>query len=199
MNPTLLDRSRPAVRFAGPTAVLALVLFFAALGVHGDDVGAIARGPLGATSNVLALLSLLLLLAGLVQLARRPVLHDATGAVLLAGAGTVLVAGGAWAQLVLLPVVAVEAPTLADEGSGLLTAGYVVSFLVAALGWLLVALRLRRDPELSRGVVRLLLVGVLLMVTPLPVRWFLLTVAVTLLASEQPTTARSAATVPATG
>lgn len=199
MNPVILDRARPAARFAGPTAVLALVLFFAALGVHGDDIGAIARGPLGVTSNVLALLSVVLLLAGLVQLARRPVLHDATGAVLLAGAGTVLVAGGAWAQLVLLPVVAVEAPVLADEGSGLLTAGYVVSFLVAALGWLLVALRLRRDPELSRGAVRLLLVGVVLLVSPLPVRWFLLAIAVTVLAAEQPAAARSTAAVPATG
>lgn len=199
MNPPLLDRSRPAARLAGPVAVAALVLFFAALGVHGDDVGAIARGPLGATSNVLALLSVLLLLLGLVQLARRPVLHTATGPVLLAAAGTVLLAGGAWAQLVLLPVLAVEAPALADGGAALLTAGYVASFLVTGVGWLLVALRLRHDPLLSRGRVRLLVVGAVLMISPLPVRWFLLAVAVSLLAAEQPAPARSAAAVPATG
>ncbi len=88
---------------------------------------------------------------------------------------------------------------MANEGAGLLTAGYVVSFLVAAAGWLLVAVRLRHDGDLSRGRVRLLLVGVLFMLSPLPTRWFLLAVAVSLLAAPQPVASPRRTAVPATG
>jgi hypothetical protein len=180
---TALDRTRPLTAAAAASAVASFALFPAALAVHGEDIGAIARGPLGVTANALALLSVLGLLLGLVHLARRPCLDDERGlrAVLLAATGTVLVAGGAWAQLVLLPVLAVEAPRVASEGAGLLTAGYVVSFLVAGAGWLLVALRLRRDPALRPGRTRLLVAGAVLMVAPLPTRWVVLAVAVALL------------------
>lgn len=145
--------------------------------MHGDDAG-LARTAIGVGSNALALASLLCLLAGLALLAQRPSLRAAPGRVLLAGAGTGLVAGGAWTQLVLLPVLAVEAPVVAREGAGLLTAGYVVSFLVAGLGWLLVGLELRADLTARRLHVRLLLVGAVLMVPPLPARWILVAVAV---------------------
>ncbi|HVM27041.1 MAG TPA: hypothetical protein VM433_05125 [Mycobacteriales bacterium] len=200
MTAPLLDRTRPLALLAGPVAVAAAGLFFAALAVHGDDIGAIARGPLGVASNLLALASVLLLLLGLVRLTARPALDDGAGAasLLVAGAGTVLLAGAAWAQLVTLPVFAVEAPRVADEGTTLVTAGYVVSFVVAGLGWLLVAFRLRRDPALARGRVRLLLVGAVLMLAPLPTRWFLLAVAVSLLAATEtapsPAVRRPAAT-----
>jgi hypothetical protein len=179
------ERVRLLARGAGPAAVAALVLFLAALVVHGDDVGAITRGPLGAVSNVLALASLLLVLCGLVAMVHRhaPLRDGAgSGAALLAGAGTVLVAGGAWAQLVLLPVLAVEAPRVANEGAGLLTAAYVGSFLVAGAGWLLVAVRL--GSEVRRGRRVLLIVGAVLFLAPLPARWFLLAVAVSLLVDE---------------
>jgi hypothetical protein len=181
------DRTRPAALAAGPVAVAALVLFFAALAVHGDDVGAITRNPLGIGANVLALLSLLLLLVGLVRLAARPALADAagTGAVLLAGAGTVLAAGGAWAQLVTLPVFAVQAPQVANEGATPITAAYVGSFLVAGLGWLLVAVLLRRDDRMTRARTALLVAGAVLLVLPLPTRWFLLAIAVSLLARDE--------------
>jgi hypothetical protein len=175
----VLSRTRRLALAAGPTAVAALALFLLALAVHGDDVDAISRGALGVTANVLALVSLLLLLVALGRLALRPALHErGLAAVLLAAAGTVLAAGGAWAQLVLLPVLAVEAPDVASGGARLLTAGYVVSFLVLGLGWLLVGLRLRAD---GTGV-GLLVAGAALAVAPLPTRWFLLAVAVSVLA-----------------
>lgn len=178
----VLSRTRPLALAAGPTAVAALALFFVALAVHGDDVGAISRGVLGVTANVLALVSLLLLLVALGRLALRHALHErGLTAVLVAGAGTVLAAGGAWAQLVLLPVLAVEAPDVASGGATLLTAGYVVSFLVLGLGWLLVGLRLRADGT----AVGLLLAGAAFAITPLPTRWFLLAVAVSVLARRE--------------
>lgn len=178
--PSLASRS---AALAGPAAVLAVVLFFAALAVHGDDAVALTRSALGVASSAVGLLSTGLLLIGLVHLAlSSPALREAPAALVLAGAGTLLLSGGAWAQLVVLPALATEAPVMANEGHSLVTAGYVVSFLVACLGWLLVALRLRREPQLRRGHVRLLLAGALLMIVPLPGRWFLLAIAVTLLA-----------------
>ena len=178
----VLSRTRPLALAAGPAAVAALVCFFTALAVHGDDVPAISRGALGVGANALALLSLLLLLVALARLAMRPALHeDGLGAVLVAMTGTVLAAGGAWAQLVLLPVLAVEAPEVAERGATLLTAGYVVSFLVLGVGWLLVGLRLRRDGVPSG----LLMAGAALAIAPLPTRWFLLAIAVSLLAVRE--------------
>lgn len=179
---SVLSRTRPLAVAAGPAAVAALVLFFGALAVHGDDIGAISRGVLGVAANALALLSLLLLLVALARLVVSSGLQErGLGAVLLAATGTVLTAGGAWAQLVLLPVLAVEAPDVAEGGATLLTAGYVVSFLVLGAGWLLLGLHLRRAGVPSR----LLIAGAVLAIAPLPTRWFLLAVAVSVLALRE--------------
>jgi len=194
--------ARRGAALAGPTSAVAVLLFLVALAVHGDDVAALSREPLGVTSSVLALVSVGLLLLGLVHLAlTRAPLQEGAGlvAVLVAGAGTLLLAGAAWTQLIVVPALAVEAPRLVNEGTGLVIAGYIVSFLCTGLGWLLVGLRLRRDPGLGRGRVRLLLAGSVLMVAPLPTRWVFLAVAVTLLVSARPAPVASAAPVPVTG
>jgi hypothetical protein len=196
----LMSTTRRVAAWAGPFAVLSLVLLIAALAVTGDDIGAVARSPLGVAANAIALLSVGLLLVGLVHLVRASSsLHDQAGGVaaLLAGAGTLLLAGGAWSQLVMLPALAVEAPAMANEGHPLVTAGYVGSFLLAGAGWLLVALRVRRDGLVTRGHARLLLAGSLLMIAPLPSRWFLLALAVTLVARRRPAEAAAPQLVPA--
>jgi hypothetical protein len=82
----------------------------------------------------------------------------------------------------------------------LLTVGYAVSFLLTGVGWLLVGLRLHREPSVARRRVRLLLVGAVLMVAPLPGRWFLVALAVSLLAAaEQGAVPARTAAVPVTG
>lgn len=190
----LASATRRGAVLAGPAAVLSLLLLFAALAVSGSEVAELARSPLGALSSGVALLSVGLLLLGLVHLARTvPGLQDRAGrwAVLAAGVGTLLLAGAAWSQLVVLPALAVEAPALANEGTGLVTFGYVVSFLATGLGWLLVALRLRGSELLSSGQVGVMIAGSVLMVAPLPTRWFLLGIAVSLVARTR------AAAVPA--
>ncbi len=68
-----------------------------------------------------------------------------------------------------------------------------MSFSLAGLGWLLVALRLRRDRTLPRRVVTLLLVGAVLFVVPLPGRWVLVAIALSLLARAEPAAAPAAA------
>lgn len=185
---------------AGPAALVSLLLLFAALAVHGDAAVDLSRSALGVASSALGLVSTGLLLLGLARLAAHPQLQGPGGSasVLVAGGGTLLLAGGAWAQLVVLPVLAVEAPSLAEGGSGLVTAGYVASFLTAGVGWLLVALRLRGDASLSRAGVRLLLAGSVLMLAPLPTRWVFLALAVTLLVRRKERTPATAP-VPALG
>ena len=158
----LVSATRRGAVLAGPAAVLSLLLFFAALAVSGSEVADLTRSPLGALSSGFALVSVGLLLLGLVHLARTaPRLQDNGGrwAVLTAGVGTLLLVGGAWSQLVVLPALAVEAPALANEGTGLVTVGYNVSFLATGLGWLLVALRLRGSGLLSSGQVGLMIAG----------------------------------------
>lgn len=200
LDAPLLATARQAGVLAGPAAVLAVVLFFAALGVTGDDPGALSRSPLGVASNSVALLSIVLLLLGLAHLASTSAaLRSAPAAVVAAAAGTLLMSGAAWTQLVVLPALATEAPRMADQGHSLVTAGYILSFLAAGLGWLLVALRLRRDQLLGRGRVRLLVAGAVLMIVPLPGRWFLLAIAVTLLARSYPARAAVRQPVPAAG
>ena len=181
----LAQAVRRGAVLTGPAAVLSLLLLLAALAVHGSEVSDLARSPLGALSSAVALVSVGLLLLGLVHLAlTAPGLQDRIGmwAVLAAGFGTLLLVGGTWSLLVVLPALAVEAPALAREGTALVSAGYIVSFLATGLGWLLVALRLRGSTVLSSGQSALLLAGSVLMVVPLPSRWFVLALAVTLVA-----------------
>jgi hypothetical protein len=49
--------------------------------------------------------------------------------------GTLLVAGGAWASLFVLPSLASSAPDVLDSGLGGVIVGYVASYAVLALGW----------------------------------------------------------------
>lgn len=185
MNPSA-SAVRRAALLTGPAAVLSLLLLFGALAVHGDSTAALSRSALGVSAAALGLASTVLLLVGLAHLALSSAqLHAAPVALLVAATGTALLVGGAWAQLIVLPALAQEAPRLADQGTGLVTAGYVISFLVAGAGWLLVGLRLRRDDVLPRGPVRVLLAGAVLMLAPLPARWFVLAVGVSLLARHR--------------
>ena len=184
-------RWRPAVLAAGPLGVLALVAFVAAIVVDGDDELVLATSELAIASSVAGLASLVLLIIGLFGVAIR-VSSVRRGAGLvgwsIACVGTVLTAGGQWALLFVLPGLAGSAPDLAANGIGSVQAGYVVSFLVMAVGWLIVGITLLRAdaPRLASWLV---LVGAVFCVAPLPSRFFLLAVAVSLLARSWSTPA----------
>ena len=53
--------------------------------------------------------------------------------------GTVLGAGGYWTYVFVLPELSKRAPSVADQSSGSVLAGFFVSFLIMGLGWLLFA------------------------------------------------------------
>lgn len=63
-------------------------------------------------------------------------------------------------------------------------AGYLVSFIALGAGWAWAAYVLRHSPEAGRGLRIALLVGAVLCVAPLPARFAVLAVAVSLLVAR---------------
>lgn len=87
----------------------------------------------------------------------------------LAMAGSILVAGGAWDSLFTVPYLADEAPQVLDaETSGSLLAGYVISYLVFAIGWAVFATATLRAHALPRIASVMLLAGAILAIPPTP-------------------------------
>jgi hypothetical protein len=170
-----LDRLRRNAALAvGPFGLTSVALFVIAVaGNAGDDV-AMMRSPVMMAASVagLACLNALSVCALLPAEGGRGPLGT------LAFVGTVLAAGGEWALLFVTPALAVEAPHLAVEGHPLVLAGYVVSFITMALGWVYVAVQGRRSGWLTRGGAIAYGVGALLLVAPLPSRFAILAVIV---------------------
>jgi len=141
------------------------------------------------TASALALL----LLLGLALLALYLVQEHRLGALghagaLVALAGTVLAAGGAWDSVFTVPYLAEVAPGVLDRGtSGPLLAGYVGSYLVFVVGWAAFAVATLRARVLPRGASIALLAGALLAILPAPtaLRTLVLTVAVAVLATRR--------------
>jgi hypothetical protein len=92
--------------------------------------------------------------------------HAGYGVALL---GTLLAAGGQWDALFAVPYLAEHAPSVLDRGTdGSLLAGYVVSYLVFAVGWTSVAVTTLRAKVLPRGAAIVLLAGAVLAILPAP-------------------------------
>ncbi len=125
---------RPLGIAAGPVTVVALGLVLAAAATAGTDI---ESSPLAVASSALLLLALLGTGAtAFAALARAREAGRGAAAPSLAVVGTVLVAGGAWAALFVLPALAAEAPDVLESG-GLTSVmvGYVASYAVFGLGW----------------------------------------------------------------
>lgn len=184
-NRTVGDPGPSALRAAGPLAIVALVAFVASLVTTGGEEIALATSPLGIAASLAGLAALVALVIGTSSLpASRPALGSGVGRVgwLIALVGTVLAAGGQWAQLFALPGIATAAPALLRDGISSVVAGYIASYVVLATGWLLVGVSLLRSGTERRAVVWLIIVGALLCVAPLPVRFALLVLGASLLA-----------------
>ncbi len=83
--------------------------------------------------------------------------------------GTVLLAGGLWTDLFVVPGLAAGAPALVAAGpDALATAGYVVSSAVFALGWTTVGVAALRARARPRAAALLLVIGALVSFVPAP-------------------------------
>ena len=173
-------------RLAAPAGSIAAALALAALVLFGVVVGSgtisQAAGSAAFYAPTLAALgSLIALIIALVSLFVRQSGELGTLGVvgfLAALVGTVLGAGGYWTYVFVVPYVASQAPTLADQSSGSLLVGFVVSFLLMGVGWLLFAVATLRTRVYPRWAVLLLMAGSVVTIVPMPSRTLVLSVAV---------------------
>ena len=128
---------------------------------------------------LLYLLGTVLLLLGLVGLYASQ--SEAAGVLGLVGflgafVGTALLSGAIWFELFITPSLATEAPELAEAELGL--AGFILSFLLVVIGWLVFGVATLRARVYPRWPAILLIVGVGLSFTPIPLSGIVLSVAV---------------------
>jgi hypothetical protein len=191
MNPSSLLRSLATA--AGPLTVVALGLVIAAASTA--EGTAVESSPFAVASSAVLLGALLGVgAAALLALARLRETGRTTAPPVVAVVGTVLVAGGQWAALFVLPALSEHAPRLLSSGElGSVTVGYVASYAVFALGWIATAVALLRARALPVWLGVMVLVGSVASLVPAPeaMRLLLLSIAVTLVAR------RSGATTPA--
>jgi hypothetical protein len=139
-----------------------------------------ASSGLGIGASVSALAAVVFLCVGLTGLAVRiPTLRHGYGlfAWAVATMGTLLTAGGYWSAVFVQPGLATMAPNAVRDGIPSVTAGFVVSYMVMGLGWILVAVALLRL-RLVRVSGWFVILGGLVCFTPLPFRYLVLAVAV---------------------
>jgi len=178
---------RPAALATGPVAVLSLVLLVVTLVVEGAESDlAIAESPIAVASSVGAMAGLMLLALALFRFMQElEPLREGLGLIgsNLAMVGILLGIGGAWSMVFVLPgLAAMDAGReIAASGIPLVQAGFIASFIVLAIGWLLTAVSLVRSRAVPRWTAVLLLVGAVICIVPLPSRFFLIAIAVTVI------------------
>jgi hypothetical protein len=184
--------TRPAVLWGARAAIaapiLAVLSVAAGIPVFTEDLADVAGTTRWVLVTASALAILILLALGLLALYLAqedrfgPLGH---GAALVALAGTMLAAGGAWDSVFTVPYLAEFAPGVLERStSGSLLAGYVSSYLVLVTGWAAFAVATLRARLLPRGAAITLLVGAILAILPAPtaLRLFVLLVGAALLA-----------------
>ncbi|MDT0274302.1 hypothetical protein [Blastococcus goldschmidtiae] len=174
---------RPLAGAAGPAAALALGSFVAAMVTAGEDD--LDTSPLATASSALLLVALFGIAGtAMAALARMREGGRGIGGVAVAVVGTVLVAGGTWTALFVMPALAAEAPEVLDGELAGIVVGYVASYLVFTVGWVWTGVALTRAGIVPRWLGVLVAVGGVLafVPSPEPVRLLVIGVAASLLA-----------------
>jgi hypothetical protein len=174
---------RPLAVIAGPAAVLALGSFVAAVLVAGED--GLDTSPLATASSALLLVALLGIGATAVSaLARLREAGRGVPGIAIAVVGTVLVAGGTWAALFVMPAIAAESPEVLDGDLAGIVVGYIASYLVFTVGWVWTGVALIRAAVVPTWLGVLVAVGgvVAFVPSPEPVRVLVIGIAASLLA-----------------
>jgi len=166
------------VRVGGLAAILAGVLLVLGelvnllVGFDTDPVEA-ATSAISVFQSVLFMLGVALLLVGLVGLYTH--LAEATSGLLglvgflLALVGTGMVMGVVWDQTFVVPALARVAPAVLEtQPPALVNFGFIFSFALFGLGWLLFGVGAYRARLYPRIAVILLMVGAVLIILPLP-------------------------------
>jgi hypothetical protein len=184
---------RSLATLAAPLTVLALALVIAAGATAGS---AVESSPLAIASSALLFLAALGIGSAAVASFGR---GRGVAGPAIAVVGSVLVAGGQWAALFVLPALSSRAPNLLSSGAlGSVTVGYVASYAVFAVGWIVSAVALLRARAVPTWLGVLLLVGAVASLVPAPeaIRLLILSVATTLAARRLTAPAPEADRVP---
>ena len=164
---------------AAVLAIVALVGFIVVVGSGTISEGAASAAfylPTGA-----ALLSTVLLGIALVGLFRYQEERLGTMGVfafLVALAGTFLSAGAQWTYVFVVPYFAEPAPELINESSGPVLAGFLLSYALLAIGWVLFGVATKRAGLLPNKGAVAMIVGAAIAFFPLPSRTLVLALAV---------------------
>jgi hypothetical protein len=185
--PTAADRApTPVPRWGARAAVAAPVAAAIAIVVGApvwtDDLSDAAGTSRFVVANAVTLGVLLLLALALVGFymrgERRLGILGHAGFV-VAFTGVVLAAGGAWDSLFTVPWLADEAPAVLDDPTGgSLLAGFVISYLVMVIGWVLFATAHLRARLAPRGASIVLVAGSVVAILPAPTALRLLPLAI---------------------
>jgi hypothetical protein len=148
-------------------------LLMGGLGGHDQPFSETATTTSFALTGLLSLLAAVLILFGLVGLHLRQA--ERAGIVgllgfLIAFLGTALVVGVTWTLFFVFPSVAMEAPEFVDaEGvPGRMDMGFILSFIVIAVGWALFGVGALVARSYPRWVAIVLIVAALIQVLPFP-------------------------------
>jgi hypothetical protein len=156
------------IRWSGLAAVVGAVLLIVLdvaefILISGQPESAVAGTSALIIVRVFYMVSLTLMLLGLVGLYARQVEQSGSLgliAFLVAIFGIVMTAGAQWGAAFLGPWLAEVAPAILDaEPTGLFVAGFILTFLLFALGWLLFGLASLQAKVLPRGASILMIVG----------------------------------------
>ena len=166
---------RPLGIAAGPAAVLAFALLVLGLLTVGE--ADLDTSPLAVASSGLLLVALLGIGAtALTVLAQGRAAGRGMPGAAVAVVGTVLVAGGGWAALFVLPGLAAEAPDVLDSGLPSVVVGYIASYVVFTIGWVWTGVALVRSRQVPTWVGVLVAVGGALAFVPAPEAFRLLVI-----------------------
>jgi hypothetical protein len=95
--------------------------------------------------------------------------------------GTIAAAGAQWTYVFVVPHFAPVVPEMINESTGSVLAGFVLSYAILALGWILFGLATLRAGIFPRWAALLVVAGAAIAFLPLPSRTLVLAVAVAIL------------------
>jgi hypothetical protein len=189
---------RPAALATGPLSLLSLVLLVLTFVVEGFDSDlAIAKSPYAIAAAVCGMVSVMLLALAIFRLTSEFAgLRSGVGqaGAWMAMVGTLLGVGGAWSMVFVLPGLAHmegAGAEVATSGVPLVQVGYIASFIIMAVGWLLIGVGLLRSGEVPRWAAVTVIVGALVCIVPLPSRFFVIALAVTAIEARSIGSARA--------
>lgn len=172
--------ARPIAMASGVLVVASIVIEFSTVRSP-EDLASTA----GVVAAVLAMAAVVSLLLGLIALhvrqADRLPGPGLTG-FLVAIVGAVMTAGGVWSSVFVVPGLAEVAPDLLETGIPSVMGGFIFSYALLGFGALMYGIATLRAGVLSRGLSILLIVGGVICLAPLPARYFLIAIAISLIA-----------------